>query len=110
MMSSCPLWRYSPECSIYVGGLEGEDEIWPEQHPGELIHRSWWFWPTTFKCNVRLYEHFKECGEAVRIVSCCACYDFCSRQSRHPKRKTKQIYRSMHRFRLQTGEASLYQD
>ena len=27
--------RYSPECSIYVGGLEGEDEIWPEQHLGE---------------------------------------------------------------------------
>eukprot|EP00439_Symbiodinium_sp_Y106_P061991 s2686_g9.t1 len=37
--------QYSPECSIYVGGLEGEDEIWPEQ----------------------LYEHFKECGEVKRV-------------------------------------------
>mmetsp|Transcript_60347 Transcript_60347/g.141027 ORF Transcript_60347/g.141027 Transcript_60347/m.141027 type:complete len:179 (-) Transcript_60347:73-609(-) len=37
--------QYLPDCSIYVGGLEGEDEIWPEQ----------------------LYEHFKECGEVKRV-------------------------------------------
>ncbi|CAJ1406351.1 unnamed protein product [Effrenium voratum] len=37
--------QYAEGCSIYVGGLEGEDEMYPEQ----------------------LYEHFKECGEVKRV-------------------------------------------
>eukprot|EP00434_Breviolum_minutum_P018850 symbB.v1.2.016627.t1/scaffold1241.1/size129723/2 len=37
--------QYPEGCSVYVGGLEGEDEMYPEQ----------------------LYEHFKECGEVKRV-------------------------------------------
>ena len=34
------------------------------------------FGATIFVCYVRLYEHFKECGEAVWTVSCCARNNF----------------------------------
>lgn len=37
--------QYPEGCSVYVGGLDGEDEMYPEQ----------------------LYEHFKECGEVKRV-------------------------------------------
>eukprot|EP00441_Pelagodinium_beii_P033590 CAMPEP_0197631396 /NCGR_PEP_ID=MMETSP1338-20131121/8567_1 /TAXON_ID=43686 ORGANISM="Pelagodinium beii, Strain RCC1491" /NCGR_SAMPLE_ID=MMETSP1338 /ASSEMBLY_ACC=CAM_ASM_000754 /LENGTH=144 /DNA_ID=CAMNT_0043202825 /DNA_START=35 /DNA_END=466 /DNA_ORIENTATION=+ len=38
--------QYPEGCSIYVGNLEGDDEMWPEQ----------------------LMEHFKGCGEVKRVI------------------------------------------
>ena len=102
-------WRYSPECSIYVGGLEGEDEIWPEQHPGELSHGThggFWRHDLCVLCKaVRAFQGVRG-GRLGRELLCAQqLLDLLVTPV-----KTKKVYWCMHRFRLEPGEASLYQD